>query len=86
MRIKDGYVLRRVGEVGIVVPIQEKNRDQMVTLNHSGVALWNMLGKETDMPCLVQKMMEKYDVTEEVLEKDIDSFLRKIRKVGLLEE
>lgn len=86
MRIKDGYVLRRVGEMGIVIPIYEKNRDQMVTLNHSAVALWNMLGQETNMSCLIEKMMEKYDVTEDVLKKDIEVFLCKIRKVGLLEE
>ncbi len=84
MRIKDGYVLRRVGRMGIVVGDTE--RDYIVTLNQTGVALWQMLREETEPNSLVQKMMEKYDASEEILKKDVKDFLRKMKKIGLLEE
>lgn len=85
MYVKDGYVLRRVGKVGIVVSVKDDN-DYIITLNQSGIELWKMLEEETNMPLLVQKMMKKYDVPEDVLEKDIRSFLNKIKRIGLLIE
>lgn len=84
MRIKDGYVLRRVGKIGIVVGNAEE--DYIATLNQTGVDLWEMLGEETQPSKLVQQMMAKYEVSREILEKDVRDFLRKIKKIGLLEE
>ncbi len=84
MRIKEGYVLRRIGKIGIIVGGNEE--EHIVTLNQTGITLWKMLGEETDLEQLVQKMMEKYDASESVLEKDIKIFLKKMKRVGLLEE
>ncbi len=84
MRIKDGYVLRRIGKIGIVVG--GTKQEHIVTLNQTGVVLWKMLCEETDLPKLVQKMMEKYDASEKILKKDISMFLQKMKEVGLLDE
>ena len=86
MRIKEGFVLRRVGEIGIVVPAEGIRKGFPLTLNDSGVFLWSILCEETDVAELVQKMEQRYDVPIDIIAKDVRDFLRQIRKIGLLEE
>ena len=77
MRIKDGYVLRQVAQTWIVLPLGEAviNFSGMLTLNDSGVMLWNVLKQEGDMDALVQALVAEYDVTEEQAREDAKEFV-----------
>ena len=57
-----------------------------MTLNQTGMDLWEMLQNDCSLEDLVQQMLSIYDVEEETLRKDILLFLRKIREAGLLDE
>ena len=48
------------------------------------MTLWNMLQEEVTMDELVQGVLAEYDVEEEVARKDIQEFLEKLTKAGVL--
>lgn len=86
MRIKEGYVLRKVADSGVIVSMEELDCNQLMTLNQTGMDLWEMLQNDSSLEDLVQQMLSSYDVDEETLRKDISLFLDKIREAGLLDE
>lgn len=86
MRIKEGYVLRNVADSGVIVSMEELDCNHLMTLNQTGMDLWEMLQNDCSLEDLVQQMLSIYDVEEETLRKDILLFLCKIREAGLLDE
>lgn len=88
MRIKKNYVLRKIAENWMVLPLAEEtiNFSGMLTLNDSGVMLWNLLEKGTTKDALVAAMLAEYEVSEEVAAADVDSFLEKLIQAGCVEE
>ena len=86
MRIKEGYVLRNVADSGVIVSMEELDCNHLMTLNQTGMDLWEMLQNDSSLEDLVQQMLSSYDVDEETLRKDISLFLDKIREAGLLDE
>lgn len=88
MKIKDSYVLKRVADTNIVVPIGSGDIDfnTVITLNDSGAFLWDELKKGSSLEALTEAMTNRYEVTEEKAKADITAFLDKARKAGLLDE
>ncbi len=88
MKLKEGFVLKIVGENYIVVPVGAQTVDFrcMITLNETGAFLWEKLAKESDANDLVQALLAEYDVTEERAGQDVEAFIRALRENGLLEE
>lgn len=87
MRIKKDYILREVAGTNVVLPIGEATVkfNGMLTLNGSGVMLWQQLENETSFEDLVALLCEKYDVTEELAQKDVSEFLDTLKKADCLE-
>ena len=86
MHIKDEYVLRKVGDMGIIVPIDAKLKGESYALNHTAVAIWMLLKKNLELKDLVSEMAKIYDVPVQELEQDINEFLCQLRKIGLVED
>ena len=58
----------------------------MITLNPVGAFLWGELEKETTRDELLKSVLSRYDTDEKTAAQDIDRYLEKLRKNGLLEE
>ena len=86
MRIKEGFVLRKVADSAVIVSLQEMDCTCLMTLNESGVELWEALEKGADLQGLTSRMLELYNVSEETARNDAASFVEKLRKAGLLDE
>ncbi len=88
MKIKEGFVLKTVGDNHIVVPVGARTVDFrcMITLNETGAFLWKQLGENCDEAALQKALLAEYDVTAELAEKDIAAFVEKLRESDLLEE
>ena len=86
MKISKEFVLREIAGDYIIIPtgatVLEFNG--LITVNEVGVTLWNMLQEEVTMDELVQGVLAEYDVEEEVARKDIQEFLEKLTKAGVL--
>ncbi|MBR1970403.1 MAG: PqqD family protein [Clostridia bacterium] len=87
MKISDGFLLKTVAGKNIVVSVgAEVNFNGMLTLNDTGVFLWNLLKSHTTKEEMLKKMLEEYDVEENIASTDIDNFLEKLRDAKILED
>jgi hypothetical protein len=89
MKITEGFLLRKVANQSIVMPMGKKAFDfnRAITLNETAAFLWAILEKEdVTKEQLKQKLRAEYDVDETTAENDIDKFLNKLRENGLINE
>lgn len=88
MKIKDGFMLRKVGGENLVVAVGEAS-DQfhgMIKLNDTAAFLWKKIEGGTDTEeKLVKALTAEYDVTEERAEKGVHSFLNTLKENQILE-
>ena len=86
MKLKSGFVLRKVADTYVVVAVgaEAKKHNVMITLNETGGLLWNKLTEGTDEEGLVNAILEEYDIDKETAAKDVSAFLAKITGEGLL--
>ncbi len=88
MKAKDGFLMRKVGERAVVVPVGEASKSfhGMLNLNGAGAFLWNLLGEERTEEEMLDAMLAEYDTSREEAKKGLDNFLQKLREAGVLEE
>lgn len=88
MRIKEGFVLRELGDGFIIVPTgNAKLRfNGMISFNASGALIWRCLDKGLDRDRTATEMTEVYDIDRETALADIDRFYDKLREACLVEE
>lgn len=87
MKLKQGFVMRKIAGETIVVPSgDELNLNMMITLNETGKFIWNCLETGADMDEVAQKLSEEYDVDKEKARQDAEAFMNKLRENGFLEE
>ena len=86
MKIKDGFILRKVADTYIAVATGAESVEfnAMVTINETGAFLWEKLQKETTEEELLAYLLSEYDVDEETAKADISEFLNKLRDGKLL--
>ena len=82
MKIKEGYVIRKLGIGYIVVTIGEASDDfnGLIRLNESGAFLWQcIMGGADTKEKLVSEMLNRYDgLDENTAKKDLDEFLETV--------
>lgn len=87
MKIKEDFILRKVADSYVVVPVNKLtlNFNGIINLNETGAFLFELLQNGAEREELVSKMLEEYDVTPEKAEKDIDVFISKVKEADILE-
>ena len=83
MKIKQGYIMKKLGTGYVVVTVGQASKDfnGMIRLNPAGAFLWESIqaGKSTKEQ-LIQAMLERYDDLDEATAKaDLDEFLESIQ-------
>lgn len=87
MKIKDGFVLRRVMGKAVVVATGEVGDSfhGMIKLNDTAADVWQWLTEGCTTDQLVQNVIEKYDVSPETAAADVKTFLDHLSSEGVLE-
>lgn len=87
MKIKDDFILRKVAESYVVVPVGSMTLDfnGIINLNETGAFLFGILQEGADKKELLSKMIDEYDVTPQKAESDIDDFIQKLKDADILE-
>ncbi len=87
MKIKKGFVLRNVGGEFVVVPVgaMSKNFHGMINLNETGAFLWEFYTQEHTVDEGVAAMLAEYDAEEEIIRRDVETFVDTILKQGFAE-
>ncbi len=88
MKIKENFMLRKVADCFVVVPVGAAVADfnGMINLNEAGAFLWQALESETTIDAVVAAMLAQYEVDEATAKKDVENFVAHLREADLLEE
>ncbi len=88
MRIKSGFVIEKVGNsyLAVATGARAATFRALIRLNATGAFLWNLLA-ERDMTEseLLSRMLEEYEVTEELAAQDISKFIDLLKKAEILD-
>ncbi len=88
MRIKKGFLLRRVGTQNIAAAAgsEAKSFNGIIRLNETGRFLWEKLADECTQEELVGALTGAFSVSKEQAERDVSAFLDELKSAGLLAE
>ena len=84
MKIKEDFVLRKVADSYVVVPVNKLTLDfnGIINLNETGAFLFEKLQNDCEKADLLKAMLDEY---EEKASADIDTFIQKLREADVLE-
>lgn len=87
MKIKNGFMLRRVGGRSVVVAVGEASRDfnGIIKLNETGAFLWELLKTERSADELTEALLAEYDTDRETAAADVAAFAEKLSRAELLD-
>lgn len=85
MKLKDGFLLRKIAGQTVVLPSGgDLDLNMMITLNDTGAFLWERLQQETDEAALVAALLSEYDVDEVRAAAAVEGFVKKLQENGFL--
>lgn len=87
MKVKSDFVLRKISDSYVVVPVGDSVVDfsGLINLNESGAILFKLLQKGAEEADLVDALLNEYNVEREVAEADVKKFVAKVKDAGILE-
>ena len=86
MKIKDSFVLRNIAGINTVISIDASSGfDGMITLNETGVFMWNILKDGTTLEELIDAVIKEYDIDKETATKDTTDFVEKLKSINVFE-
>ena len=88
MKIKDGFILRKIADTYMVIAVGDAAKDfgGMISLNETGAFLWEKLeGGCDNEKTLVKALTDEYDVDEVTALRDVKAFMKKMSDAGFAE-
>ena len=87
MKIKSGFVVRKVGGESVVVPVGEMSKKfhGMINLNETGAFLWEFYTSEHTVEDGVNALLSEYEVEREIAQADVEQFVKTIEESGFAE-
>ena len=87
MKIKEGFILRKVGIQYVVAATGKasENFNGMLRLNESGAFAFRLLQEGITEEELVSRIVGEYDVSEEAARRDVENFLAALGEADALE-
>lgn len=87
MKIKSGFIVRKVADEYFAVPIGDMSKESncMIRLNATGVYIWNQLQKESTFEEVLQKILTEYDIDKEDAITDLDNMINYLEENHLIE-
>lgn len=87
MKIREGFMLRQVADNYIIVPVGKATYEfnGMIKLNETGAFIWECLKEDISLEELINRLMDEYDVTNEVATNDVNLFINELRSAKLIE-
>jgi len=88
MKRSADFLLREVAGTQVLVPVGPAAEGfyGMVTLNGTGVFLWELLDREQTLQSLTEALMAEYAVDQALAQKDVEAFVGKLRATGAIVE
>lgn len=86
MKIKEGFMLRKLGKEYTAVAMGKARKDfnGLVRMNETGKCLWECLKTERSEEELIHCLRKEYEVSQAEAQKDVREFLQKLKGAGIL--
>ena len=86
MKIKDGFILRKVGIQYVVAATGKasENFNGMLRLNESGASAFRLLQEGITEAELVERIAAEYEVSQETARADVAQFLARLQEADAL--
>ena len=85
MKIKEGFLLRKIAGQTVVLPTGgDLDLNMMITLNDTGKVLWQKLEVGAEVDELVADLLKEYDVDEATARAGVERFIAKLNENGFL--
>ena len=86
MKFKDGVIITKNGDEHIIVAAGEAGQmfSGMIKMNSTAAFIAELLQSETTEESLIDRLLEKYEVTTEQARLAVLSVLEKFRSAGLM--
>lgn len=86
MKIKDGFVKRKIGDKYLVVSTLRADSSSMfIELNESSSDIWDFIAKGYDEEATANELVKKYGIEKEKALADTKSIVEQMRQAGVLE-
>ena len=87
MKIRNGFMLRKVGAQNVVVAVGAASRDfnGIIKLNETGAFLWELLKSERTPEELTEALLAEYDIDRETASADVEAFAERLSRAELLD-
>ena len=88
MKAKNGFVLRKVVDEQILMPVGDNigQFNGTVLMNDVSAFVWEKLQKPVTKEELLQAVLSEFEVDEETASRDLDELLEKFAGLGIIEE
>lgn len=86
MKLKSGFVMRKIAGRDIVLPSgDDMNLNQMISLNETGMFIWKQLQEDTTEDAIASALAQHYGIPLEDAKAHTTAFIEKIRSYDFLE-
>ena len=84
MHIASNFLLKELDGQYLMIPVGKIDADfnELITVNEIGVFLWEELQEERTEEELVQRILEEYEVEEDVAREDVRDFIELLQEGG----
>ncbi len=88
MRIKNGFILRKISDTYVVVAVGEaaENFNGMISLNETGGFMWQAIADGKSEQEIVDAIMAEYEVDIETAKADVAGFIQKMVDAGFMQD
>lgn len=86
MKLKEGFITMQSEGEQIMVSVGDTKFAGLVRSNKTAAFIVDCLKSETTKDAIVEAMAEKYDAPKDILAKDVEGILAKLRSIGALDE
>lgn len=87
MKIREDFILRKIADTYVVVPVGQAVVDfsGLINLNETGALLFKTLQQGSSENQLVDVLLQQYDVSREIAQKDVQNFISEVKDANILE-
>lgn len=88
MRVKEGFIVKKVIDDYVVVPVGDNFMDfsSIINLNETGAFLWQCMENDITEDELVNLLSKEYEVDASEVKDDVADFIESLKNAKLLSE
>ena len=87
MKIKEGFILRKIADADMVIPIGDNIAyfNGVISLNETAAYLWRKLSEGSELSDLSEALIDTYQISREIAVGDTQKFINELQQANILE-